>query len=131
MPELTPTVRQLQALARSERLEVLESLVATEFKSTLFMADDEDLPEDESFFDMGFTSLLMVEVKERLEGLFGRELSATVMFNSPTLEQLLEYLTTEVLADFFGESANEVAGTPFEEIRSPLWDDVLSGLTNG
>jgi acyl carrier protein len=102
---VTSTIDRLQELPLSERYEALEELVVIEFKATLLMADDEDLPLDESFFDLGFTSLRIAEIKERLEALLGCGVSANVLFNSPTLERLIEHLTDGVLAHLFTPAA--------------------------
>jgi acyl carrier protein len=95
-------IERLQELPLSERLEGLEEIVVTEFKTTLMMTDDEDLPFDMSYFELGFTSLRITEIKERLETQLGRRISTNVLFNSPTMERLISYLAREVLADLFG-----------------------------
>jgi hypothetical protein len=101
MVERTPTIERLAALPLSEREDALEQLVVAEFKATLLMSDDEELLLDESFFDAGFTSLRITEIKERLETLLGCEISTNLLFNSPTVERLLEHLTCDVLPEFF------------------------------
>ncbi|MBO2449469.1 acyl carrier protein [Actinomadura barringtoniae] len=95
-------IEKLHALPPSERREGLEEIVVTEFRTTLMMADDEDLPFDMSYFELGFTSLGLTEIKERLEAQLGRRVSTNVFFNSPTMERLISYLADEVLADLFG-----------------------------
>lgn len=95
-------IDRLHELPFSERREGLEELVVTEFKSTLLMADDEDLPFDMSYFELGFTSLRITEIKERLETQLGCKISTNVLFNSPTVERLVSYLADEVLGDLFG-----------------------------
>jgi aryl carrier-like protein len=101
LTEATPTIERLRELPLSERHEVLGELVVREFKATLLMAEDEELLYDASFFDMGFTSLRIAEIKERLEAMLGCGISANVLFNSPTLERLVEHLTGGVLAHLF------------------------------
>jgi acyl carrier protein len=105
MVRQTPTIERLQALPRSERADALEAIVVAEFKTALLMTDDENLRLDESFFDAGFTSLLVVDIKQRLEEMLGCSISANVLFNSPTLERLIEHLTDEVLTDLFAPVA--------------------------
>lgn len=107
MTQSTLTVEQLRELPRSERPEALETLVVAEFKATLLMADDEYLPLDESYFQLGFTSLRIAEIKQRLEGLLGCGISANVLFNRPTVERLLAHLTDEVLTDLFVRASSE------------------------
>src|SRR5437763_17146060 len=75
-------IERLQVLPLSERREGLEELVVTEFRTTLKMSDDEDLPFDMSYFELGFTSLRITEIKERLETQLGRRISTNVLLNS-------------------------------------------------
>jgi acyl carrier protein len=95
-------IERLCDLPLAERREGLEELVVTEFRTTLMMTDDEDIPFDMSYFELGFTSLGITEIKERLETQLGRSVSTNVLFNSPTIERLIAYLADEVLADVFG-----------------------------
>jgi acyl carrier protein len=95
-------IERLYELPLSERREELEELVVAEFKTTLMMTDDEDLPFDMSYFELGFTSLRITEIKEWLETQLGRKISTNALFNSPTVECLISYLAEEVLADLFG-----------------------------
>ena len=101
----TEAIEQLRELPRSERLELLQELVIAEFKATLLMTEDEVLPYDESYLSLGFTSLRITEVKDRLESLLGCAISANVLFNSPTLERLMAHLTDQVLPELFAPSS--------------------------
>jgi acyl carrier protein len=94
-------IERLCELPPAERRAGLEDLVVAEFRSTLMMEEDEDLPFDMSYFELGFTSLGITEIKERLETQFGRSVSTNVLFNSPTMERLIAYLADEVLTDVF------------------------------
>jgi hypothetical protein len=98
---MSVVVDQLRSLSKSERFVALESVVVTEFKAALLMTDDEELPLDDSFFDLGLTSLGLTDVRQRLETLLGRGIGSTMLFNNPTVEQLMDRLTTDVLADLF------------------------------
>jgi acyl carrier protein len=108
----TPTIQQFQSLPWSERRDALESVVLAEFRATLLMDDDEDLPLDESFFDLGFTSLRVTEIKQRLEDLLGCAISTNVLFNSPTVDQLMEHLTGGALGALFGVDEPATASGP-------------------
>lgn len=107
---MTSVLAQLGALSRPERFEALELIVVTEFKTALLMTEDEELPLEESFFELGLTSLALVDVKQRLEILIGRGIDSTVLFNSPTVEQLMDRLTTEILADLFEVDGHDRTG---------------------
>ena len=137
MTEDTPTVRRLRDLPAPERRGALEDLVVGEFKATLLMSETEELPLDESYFELGFTSLLIDEVKQRLENLLGRPVNTTLLFNSPTVERLMTHLTGEVLADVFGTDpvaapartpANDAANDDAANDDGALVDDLLSDL---
>lgn len=101
----TAELTRLRLIPASDRAEALEELVVAEFRAAMMLADHEDLPLDESFFDLGLSSLRLVELKERLEALLGRPVSASALFNRPTVQRLLQYLREQVLADIFSEQA--------------------------
>src|SRR5262249_61154050 len=98
----TPTVQRLLDLPRSERRDALVALVVAEFRTALLMTEGDELPMDQSFFDLGLTSLWLTEVKQALEHLLGAPISANSLFNQPTLDALLAHLTGEVLPEVFG-----------------------------
>jgi acyl carrier protein len=118
----TVTIVRLRSMPVSERREELETMIVSVLKSALLMGEDEELSTSESFFDLGLTSLALTESKEHLESLLGCRISATVLFNSPTIDSLAEHLAGEVLPELFtGEpSQKEEPGE-----RRALWDDVM------
>jgi acyl carrier protein len=101
----TPAVQRLLGLPRSERRDALAALVVAEFRTTLLMTADDELPMDQSFFDLGMTSLRLTEVKQSLETLLGAPISANSLFNQPTMGALLAHLTGEVLPEVFAVPA--------------------------
>lgn len=76
-----------------ERLEALETLAVRHFRRALLMDEDEELALDASFFDIGLTSLRLMDVKQNLERELDLDIDATALFNQPTIEQLVEYLS--------------------------------------
>jgi acyl carrier protein len=103
MIEELGSLEQLAALDRSERADALEALVLSRFRAALFLAEDEDLDIDGSFFDLGLTSLRLVELKAGLEDLIGRQIDANTLFNRPTVRHLLRHLTDDVLVELFAK----------------------------
>jgi acyl carrier protein len=74
---------------------------------------------DQGFFDMGFDSLMGLELKHRLEAAMGISLPATLVLNYPTVRDLAEFIAGGKLngsslidaadpADSPPESANEI-----------------------
>lgn len=105
-----PALAELRDLPRSERRDTLEDLVVAEFRAALQMEPHEPFATDSSYFELGFTSLLIIEVKDRLELLLGHPVSANVLFNLPTVDRLLDHLTGEVLAGLFDPAATPNTG---------------------
>lgn len=139
----TQTILHLRGLPLFERREALETLLTNEFKSTLLMTDVDELPLDASFFDMGLTSLRLSEIKQGLEARLGCGINANVLFNRPTVAQLMAHLTDDVLADLFtagtelgndqpgnGQPGDTHPGDGTKASTAPeqLWDSVLDGL---
>lgn len=87
-----PTITQLRELPFAVRRETLEEILDREFRAALLMTEDDDLPFDQSYFDLGLTSLGITDLKQRIEELLDCEIDTNVLFNSPTVERLLEYL---------------------------------------
>lgn len=88
---------ELGELSRSERCEALEVIVLGQFRTALLMSEDEDLPMDASYFDMGLTSLRLTAIRQSLEHALDIAIDATVLFNRPTLDDLVTYLADLVV----------------------------------
>ncbi|GHG49120.1 acyl carrier protein [Streptomyces griseocarneus] len=92
MTQSTDTLSPLTDLPVTEIGEAVEALVVAEFKHALLMGD-EDLALDSNFFELGLTSLRLMNVRRSLEERLALEIDTTVLFNSPTIEQLVAHLT--------------------------------------
>jgi acyl carrier protein len=88
----------LTGLSPLEIQEEVENVVLRMFREYLLMTEDEDLPIETSYFDLGLTSLRLSEIRERLERRLGLAINANVLFNEPTVQRLISYLT-DALAD--------------------------------
>ena len=91
-----PTSTQLRELPFAVRTEILEEILETEFRAALLMTEEDELPFDQSYFDLGLTSLGITDLKQRIEELLDCEIDTNVLFNSPTVERLLAYLVHNV-----------------------------------
>jgi acyl carrier protein len=91
-PRVTSVPEHLEALTRPERRFALEELIVGEFKEALSMDEQEDFPPDASFFELGCTSLKLLEIARRLESLLGQPISTNKLFNNPTVDQLVEHI---------------------------------------
>ncbi len=82
-------------------MDFLTGIVLTPFKDALLMTEQDELPLDENYFDLGLNSLRVVEIKTGLEELLGREVDTGLLFSQPTVRQLIGHLADEVLDDLF------------------------------
>ena len=111
-----PVIVSLRALPWSERRRALEQFVVVEVKVGLQMSATDHLPKDQSVLDLGLTSLGAVELKERLEEQLGCAVDADVLFNHPTVENLVDYLVGYPLRDLFAiTGTRDDKATPTEE----------------
>lgn len=120
----------LLALPESERLDALRELVAAEFRTTLLLDADEELPLDRSYFDLGLTSLRLTEIKRRLEQRLSVAISANTMFNEPTIDQLVGHLRADLLGPAEAAEAAEATTSPAPAPSDDraLLDDILKDL---
>ncbi|KOV60814.1 type I polyketide synthase [Streptomyces sp. MMG1121] len=93
---------QLESLPAEEREKTLLRLVRAETAAVLGRTDTEDIPADRAFKELGFTSVMVVALRDRLGTATGLRLPATSAFDYPTPEALAHRLLGEV----YGESAD-------------------------
>jgi acyl carrier protein len=131
----TPWIERLSAAPRAERARLLETLVVDRFKAALLMTESEPVPLDESYFDLGLSSLGAVEIEQYLRATLGHPVNTAEILNNPTLGHLLGYLRTEVLAEFFPAAAAAgpdaaAAAADAEDLafRKAMLDGLLSEL---
>ncbi|MER5212046.1 type I polyketide synthase [Streptomyces sp. NPDC002838] len=84
--------RQLAALPADRHCETLSELLVAEVAAVLGYGEGEEIDIDLSFKDMGFDSLAGVELRNRLTSATGLRLPATVVFDHPTVPDLVGHL---------------------------------------
>lgn len=85
--------QRLREMSSLERRDALQELVVAYLRNVLSMTDEEECAVDRSYFDMGMTSLTLTDARDYLQGLLDVTIDATVLFNQPTVEHLVNYLT--------------------------------------
>ncbi|MEU8480894.1 SDR family NAD(P)-dependent oxidoreductase [Streptomyces hygroscopicus] len=90
---------RLAGLSGPEREEVLLELVCAQVAAVLGFPGPETVDPARSFSEVGFDSLTAVELRNRLNATTGVRLPATLVFDYPTPNALVEYLRGEVLPD--------------------------------
>ncbi len=83
-----------------------EETVATIWKELLGL---DQVGIDDSFFDLGGHSLLIIQMVGKLKKMFEKEIKITDLFRYPTIRKLVEYLTEEKKTDSISTKSAERA----------------------
>ncbi|MFK3982423.1 acyl carrier protein, partial [Micromonospora sp. NPDC050397] len=87
---------QLVELSEEERDELLLTLVRDEASSAQGRTED-TIGSDDPFFEVGFNSLMAVELRNRLSEATGLRLPVTLLFDYATPRMLAEHLREKLL----------------------------------
>ncbi|OZD59812.1 beta-ketoacyl synthase, partial [Rhodococcus sp. 06-1059B-a] len=102
---------RLRSMAPADRTSTLLELVRTHVSSVLGHGSDMVLDPRRSFRDWGFDSLSAVELRNRLSGVVGTRLPATLVFDYPDPASLAAHLESEILGDGVFEPVSETAAS--------------------
>jgi len=86
----------LADLTGPDRTAAVYDLVRAEVADVLGLGDPDRVEDDRGFMDLGFDSLTAVELRNRLGAVTGLPLSATLLFDRPTPQDLAAYLAGEL-----------------------------------
>ncbi|MDI5968592.1 type I polyketide synthase [Streptomyces sp. SL13] len=93
-----PLAGTLLGLTEDAQRDRLLEVVRRQVALTLGHRDDRQLDPDRSFQALGFESLTAVELRNRLHGVTGLNLPATLVFDHPTPRALAEFLRASLLS---------------------------------
>ncbi|MEU5429760.1 type I polyketide synthase [Streptomyces olivoreticuli] len=113
--------RDLSALPGRERLGSLLKVVRTQVAAVLRYEPGQDVEPERAFKDLGFDSLVVVELRNRLRAATGLRLPATLVYDYPTPRALAEHLLERILPD--GGAAELPVAAHLDDL-----DAVLAGL---
>ncbi|MFE6617235.1 SDR family NAD(P)-dependent oxidoreductase [Amycolatopsis sp. NPDC057786] len=85
---------RLTGLAAAERERFVVEEIQRQAAQVLGHGDGGDIGQATAFKELGFDSLTAVELRNRLQGLTGLRLAATVVFNHPSPQALARHLVT-------------------------------------
>ncbi|MET9107320.1 type I polyketide synthase, partial [Streptomyces zhihengii] len=139
-------VQRLRSVSEVQRVQMLLELVRGSAAAVLGHAAADAVGEGQAFKDLGFDSLMAVELRNRLTAATGLRLPATLVFDYPNPTVLGEYLLSQLFGELAAveEPAQRLSATGSDEplaivgmacrlpggVTSPqqLWDLVSGGL---
>ncbi len=98
-PDVSSILREIQAAPDAEKQSLVLTCVKTEVAKVMKFDPAQPLDAGRGFFEMGLDSLLASQLKNQLEKTLGLTLSATVIFNYPTIETLANHLYERLSPD--------------------------------
>nr|WP_267887813.1 type I polyketide synthase [Streptomyces sp. NBRC 109706] len=87
-------LRQLAGLSPAEQRALLQNMVLAEVARVLGHASADAISERQAFKDLGFDSLTAVEFRNRLNTVAGLRLPATLVFDYPNVQVLVDHLVS-------------------------------------
>jgi myxalamid-type polyketide synthase MxaB len=99
--------QQLEVAPASNRRTLLMTHIRSQIAKVLDLKSVEDIDPQQGFSELGMDSLMAVELRNRLQTSLECSVPAAVVFDYPTVEALVEYLTQEM---FPTESSSDSAG---------------------
>ncbi|MFH8607040.1 type I polyketide synthase [Streptomyces sp. NPDC018029] len=112
--------RELTALPVRERTGALLDLVRKQVAAVLRYEPGQDVAPEKAFKDLGFDSLVVVELRNRLRAATGLRLPATLVYDYPTPRALAEHLLDRVLPD--GGAAELPVAAHLDDLEAALTD---------
>jgi len=91
-------VERYNRASTKERKKLLTSYVVALINKVLGHAPNHPLDPKQGFGNLGIDSLMNIDLKNRLQKSFGKNLPTTLIFDYPTISSLVEFLGKEVLA---------------------------------
>nr|AFJ05078.1 PKS [Streptomyces platensis] len=125
--EAQSLTHRLAALPDAERLPVLAEVVRTHVAALIGESGPERVGPDRALKEIGFDSLMSVELRNRFAGLIGVKLPATLVFDHPTPNALAVHLLGHL---DLGAAGTATAEKPLLEVVEQIESRVLSPLTD-
>jgi surfactin synthase thioesterase subunit/acyl carrier protein len=114
-------MQRLEVTPVEERRELLVTHVREQVARVLGLTVPEQIGLRQSLFDLGIDSLMAVELRNHLQSSLGHSIRSTALFDYPSLEELVNFLQSDVLSiEFFvpKDSSSEAINSQDSIIKS-------------
>jgi acyl transferase domain-containing protein len=119
-----PWAQRLHGLPTQKQTALLLDLIRATAAAVLGHDSAAGVAGDQSFKELGFDSLLSVELRNRLQAASGTALPATLVFDYPTPLEIAEHLRS-MLAPDPGDSPAAVPGAPDADLKDDEQFDLM------
>ncbi|NEP62573.1 MAG: SDR family NAD(P)-dependent oxidoreductase, partial [Symploca sp. SIO2G7] len=126
-------IQQLEAVSPKQRRQLLVQEVRLQVAQVLGIADPEQIDSQVGLFDIGIDSLMLTELRNRLQSSLACRLSATALFNYANIDDLVDYLARDVLETISFEELEGVPPVelnPTEDLAELSTDELAALLAN-
>ncbi|MEN8215015.1 MAG: type I polyketide synthase [Pseudomonadota bacterium] len=89
-------LKQLEEAPVDARRDILMTSIRVEIARVLELSAPEQIQPHQRLFDLGIDSLMAVDLRNSLKASLGLPLRSTLLFDYPTLESLVDYLSQEL-----------------------------------
>ncbi|MFI9359478.1 SDR family NAD(P)-dependent oxidoreductase [Kitasatospora sp. NPDC053057] len=96
----------LLGMAKADREAEINEFVRAKVAEVLYFDSPDDLPANPRFVELGLDSLVAVELKNGLEAALQVPLSASMLFDYPSIGAMVEYLSAQLVPDGAPEAAD-------------------------
>ena len=99
-------IQRLEMTPVQERRELLVTHIRSQIAKVLGLKVPRQIGLRQSLFDLGIDSLMAVELRNLLQSSLGCSIRSTVLFDYPTLEELVDFLGSDVLSVEFSNTSD-------------------------
>ena len=124
-----PTVALLLETPVAERRSLLQGFVQQQLAKVMGVADPDQIDPGEPLFNMGLDSLMALELIVLLEKNLGITLTEALVFEHPTIEDLVAYFLSVLFPEqAAAPSAAVMPAPPVPESSDQVWDEQLQAV---
>ncbi len=123
-------VQELKQISEEKRHAALMKHIKSLVRQVIGLRATDELDADAGLFDLGIDSLMAVELKNRLESSLGISLKSTLVFDSPTIVDMTDYLEKDHLKTILNTVEPEIKPAAYQRPKksSQLPDNMLEPI---